>query len=151
MRSNIFTSLFLMILFSALRAGCEQGGTEVSTNAEVDNSLCDFSDGYCNAESGEITINLSLMPDFAPSEHPIDVKITGSQPISDVTMKLEGRDMFMGVIPVQIQASDDGSFSGQMIFGSCSSGYMVWRATVGFVHDGEQKYVWFDFLADAEH
>ncbi|MCL2914924.1 hypothetical protein L2725_14240 [Shewanella corallii] len=150
MRNNTFTLLFLMVLLMGSILGCEQAKVQVSPRGEVDKTLCDFGAGYCNAESGEININLILMPDFAPSERPIDVKITTNVPVSDVTMKLEGRDMFMGVIPVNIQPADDGSFSGQMIFGSCSSGYMVWRATVGFVHQGEQKYVWFDFLADAD-
>lgn len=149
MRNNAFTLLFLVVLLSGLLSACKPVGEGMSGDVSGDKTLCDFSRGSCSSKSGDLTIFLQLVPDFAPSEQPIDVKISADGVITDLTMKLEGRDMFMGVIPVVLNAEADNKFTGQMIFGSCSSGYMVWRATLSFVHNGEQKHLWFDFLADA--
>ena len=47
--------------------------------------------------------------------------------------------MFMGVIPVNVKQTDKMTYIGQMVYGSCSSGYMVWRGFVSFNVNGETK------------
>ncbi|MGI2261564.1 hypothetical protein [Shewanella sp. GXUN23E] len=150
MRNITLTLLFLVTLCITMLSGCGQKEGAVRAFVAEDKTLCQFNRGPCHTKSGDLHISMSLVPDFAPSEEPIEVKITTAQNVTDVNLKLTGRDMFMGMIPVVLTTSDNHNFTGQMIYGSCSSGYMVWRATLSFVYQGEQRQVWFDFLADAQ-
>ncbi|MCF1427653.1 MAG: hypothetical protein LPH19_06725 [Shewanella sp.] len=149
MRNITPTLLFLATFCVVTLSGCGQNETREKTVAVEDKTLCQFNKGECHTKSGDLNISLSLLPDFAPSEEPIEVKITTDKDVTNVNLKVTGRDMFMGIIPVTLNTSDNRNFTGQMIYGSCSSGYMVWRATLSFVYQGEQRQVWFDFLADA--
>lgn len=54
----------------------------------------------------------------------------------------------MGVIPVNMNKAGENIYKGELIYGSCSSDYMVWRAFVSFTQKGETKVAIFDFLAD---
>ncbi len=57
--------------------------------------------------------------------------------------------MFMGIIPVKLSQLNEKQYSGQLIFGSCSSNYMVWRVFVSFKQNDELHVATFDFLADS--
>ncbi|CAM3966923.1 hypothetical protein SHAQ108633_05565 [Shewanella aquimarina] len=56
--------------------------------------------------------------------------------------------MFMGVIPVILSETAKNTYKGTLIYGSCSSNYMVWRLIASFEIDGQSKAVMYDFLAD---
>lgn len=57
--------------------------------------------------------------------------------------------MFMGVIPVKWQQVGENSYQASAVYGSCASGYMVWRLMLSYTDEqGLTKQAWFDFLAD---
>lgn len=128
---------------------CDSNKVEVETTFKADASLCDFYAGSCNRKVDNVDVKLTFKQPNAPSESPIDLSIQFSTPVTDVKMTVEGRDMFMGIIPVFLQNTSSQSFDAQLIYGSCSSNYMVWRANVSFEYEGITRSVWFDFLADA--
>lgn len=134
-------SLFLLF-------GCDQAQNQITTQAGPDLSLCDFSVSDCVKKVAEQQLSLRLEPGFAPSEKPIHWQLHFTSSVSNLKLRLEGRDMFMGVIPVATSVTDGKAFEGQMMFGSCSSGYMVWRMFVSWQQGTEQYSTWFDFLAD---
>jgi hypothetical protein len=118
--------------------------------SSVDLTLCQFSQGQCQIEVADLKLALELTPSHAPSETPLTVKLTSSEAITDVKLRLEGRDMFMGVIPVKLQGVSSTEYQGDFIYGSCSSHYMVWRLFISVRHRGSTKTGYIDFLADNE-
>lgn len=142
-------SLPLLIAALVLNlSACNEKVEQVAEKKMLDASLCDFSRGECIKKVAGVELKFTLSPSHAPSEKPLTLKLLSSSAISDVQIRLEGRDMFMGVIPVNIRELNKNAYEGQMIYGSCSSGYMVWRGFVSFTFNGESKTVTFDFLAD---
>ncbi|MGL5393275.1 MAG: hypothetical protein ACRDA8_18160, partial [Shewanella sp.] len=125
---KIFT---LFIAFNLL--GCKENAVK----PPPDPTLCAFQQGECVKNSGNVTLRLALTPPHAPSEKPITLKLLASAPITDVKIRLEGRDMFMGIIPVNMQQLDEMTYEGKLLYGSCSSGYMVWRGVIDFTQQGQ--------------
>ena len=139
--------LFIALILFNLTA-CTEDAKQVTLKSSLDPSLCQFSAVACVKQVGDIKLTVSLSPANAPSEKPLTLTLLASSPITDVQIRLEGRDMFMGVIPVNVKQTDEMTYIGQMVYGSCSSGYMVWRGFVSFNVNGETKTAVFDFLAD---
>ncbi|WP_394131682.1 hypothetical protein [Shewanella maritima] len=137
---------FLLILL----VGCRDVEEEVIKKHPLDNSLCNFNQGECNQIVADLTVSLSITPEHAPSELPLNVKLNFSQDVENVKFLVEGRDMFMGIIPGSLhQVSDSKTqYEGELIYGSCSSNYMVWRMFVSFDYQQQSQTVLFDFLAD---
>jgi len=130
--------------------GCDLGDKSTHAN-KTDSSLCDFYAGSCVQNSLNGDISLSLEPAGAPSEKPLKFRLKSQSPIKLLSARLEGRDMFMGVIPVKFEKSDEKHYEATATYGSCSSGYMVWRLWLNLETDkGQNQSLWFDFLADAE-
>ncbi|ABS08313.1 conserved hypothetical protein [Shewanella baltica OS185] len=144
-RPNLY--LFIALILINLTA-CTEDAKQVTHKSSSDPSLCQFSTGDCVKQVDDIKLAISLSPANAPSEKPLTLRLLASTPIKNVQIRLEGRDMFMGVIPVNVKQTDEMTYIGQMVYGSCSSGYMVWRGFVSFEVNGETKATVFDFLAD---
>lgn len=148
MHSATLSKLFCAVFSLFALLGCDQAKVPNVTQSVSDPSLCDFSVSACVKKLGEQQISLMLNPEYAPSEKPIHWQLGFDRPVSNLKLRVEGRDMFMGVIPMMPSATEGETFEGQLIFGSCSSGYMVWRVFVSWQQGTEQYSTWFDFLAD---
>ncbi|MDH0448732.1 hypothetical protein [Shewanella sp. GD04112] len=142
--------LSIMLVMMNLTACNEKATQQVETKA-VDPTLCAFTQGDCIKNVAGVELRISLSPAHAPSEKPLILKLLTSEPIDNLQIRLEGRDMFMGIIPVNLNELNKTHYEGQMIYGSCSSGYMVWRGFIRFNRNGEEHAVIFDFLADNPH
>ncbi|MGR6502290.1 hypothetical protein [Shewanella sp. Koi 1] len=139
--------LTLMLVMMNLTA-CNEKTTQQIKTTPADLTLCVFTQGDCIKRIGDIELRISLTPAHAPSEKPLTLKLLTSDTIENLQIRLEGRDMFMGVIPVNFREVNKTTYEGQMIYGACSSGYMVWRGFISFSRNGVQQAVVFDFLAD---
>ncbi|WP_299495370.1 hypothetical protein [uncultured Shewanella sp.] len=141
--------LVIVIASCFLLLACEYQEIPSNTSLEI-SPLCEFRASDClkKTTNNEVEVVLHLSQPDAPSEVPFRFDLTTSQLVENVTMRLEGRDMFMGVIPVKLTPIDDTSFSGELLYGSCSSGYMVWNAIVTFDYLGKSHQLVFAILAD---
>jgi len=128
--------LYIMLITLNLSA-CDKKAEQQVKIPPTDPTLCVFTQGDCIKKVGDIVLSISLSPDRVSS----DV-------LDNLQVRLEGRDMFMGIIPVNIRQLDKTTYEGQLIYGSCSSGYMVWRGFISFSRNGVEQAVIFDFLAD---
>ncbi|MCE9678452.1 hypothetical protein LZP69_04465 [Shewanella sp. AS1] len=124
---------------------------QTSLAFQTDDSLCKFSQGACAQQLNNLQIELTIFPETAPSEKPLQVNFTFSQPVENLKVRVEGRDMFMGIIPLNLTQTDKNHYQSTLIYGSCSSNYMVWRMFVSFTLDGKSQTALFDFLADNEN
>jgi hypothetical protein len=152
-------SAFTLLLFINLLQGCEPKAIDAenqemsakqpfAASPTLDLSLCQFTQGPCQLDIKDLALNLTMTPATAPSEKPLQFLLSSDQAIEDVSIRIEGRDMFMGVIPVKVTQLSATSFQGDFIYGSCSSNYMVWRALISFSINKQPKAVYVDFLAD---
>ncbi|WP_249553682.1 hypothetical protein [Shewanella sp. 8A] len=139
--------LYIMLIALNLSA-CDKKAEQQVKIPPTDPTLCVFTQGDCIKKVGDIVLSISLSPDRAPSEKPLTLKLLSSNVLDNLQVRLEGRDMFMGIIPVNIRQLDKTTYEGQLIYGSCSSGYMVWRGFISFSRNGVEQAVIFDFLAD---
>lgn len=131
--------LTIMIAAIAL-VGCSDQPSQQAKQTAIDPSLCQFSTGDC--QRGQASFSLS--PQHAPSEQPLQLKLTLPDGQRVVAATIAGRDMYMGEIPVTFK---DGKATA--IYGSCSSDYMVWRMSVKIEDaDGKEIVQEFDWLAD---
>lgn len=141
--------LVIVTAICSLLLACGHKETDVVTSSD-DPDLCQFYSSDCQKrlEDMALEVSLSLSQPDAPSETPFDFNLSTSQIVDNMTMRLEGRDMFMGIIPVRLTQQNDRDYSGQLLYGSCSSGYMVWNAIVTFNYLGQSHEIIFAILAD---
>ncbi|GLS84581.1 hypothetical protein GCM10007894_25580 [Paraferrimonas haliotis] len=97
-----------------------------------------------------MSVSLMTSPTEMPSEEMVTYHLEFSTPVTRVRGKLEGRDMFMGSIPILFSRKEGNHFDSEAQFGACISGYMVWRLTVNFETQSGPQQVYFDFLADSD-
>lgn len=143
-------SLFISYVLGLFLIGCEPNSHEPQASMAVDPSLCNFKSGPCTQSVADVDVELTISPWQTPSERPLELVISTSQEVSNIKVKVQGRDMFMGIIPVKLSQIDENKHQGSLIYGSCSSDYMVWSAIVSYEIDGVEKFTSFDFLADSE-
>ncbi len=117
---------------------------------KTDATLCQFQDGPCQQSFNELVVSFNMSPENAPSEKPLIIELTFSNNVENISSRIEGRDMFMGIIPVNLAETNKNHYQATVVYGSCSSNYMVWRMFVNFTYQGQQHSLWFDFLADNE-
>ncbi|QDF67050.1 hypothetical protein FJQ87_10295 [Shewanella sp. SNU WT4] len=129
-----------------LLAGCGENESVNTLVANDDELLCDFNASECERTFGPDKIRLQLTPSSAPSEKPITATLVTEQPLGELSAVIEGRDMFMGTIPVFFTEIAKNTYQATFTFGSCSSGYMVWQLKVGAKNSLEQAT--FEFKAD---
>ena len=150
MLTNFTKHISTWIFVSFLITGCSDPEQKNSQAFVIDETLCQFKMGSCVREHEGIRLKLSITPHNTPSEKPLDLSLTTSSPVQNLTMRVEGRDMFMGVIPVNLSQVNEKLYKGTLLYGSCSSGYMVWSAIVSYQEGDKTRAVVFDFLADSE-
>ncbi|GAA4886733.1 hypothetical protein [Ferrimonas pelagia] len=134
--------IIYLVLPLLLLSGCGET-KDLAHNPVTESSLCDFTVGPC-ANAG-----ISLAPSLThtPSEQPFQLKMTMPDGYQITAARLEGRDMYMGVIPVRFDEHGHAT----VLYGSCSSGYMVWRLWLTFEDSqGDEIVRFFDWLADSQ-
>ncbi|AZG73339.1 hypothetical protein [Shewanella livingstonensis] len=142
--------IFILHFFLMFLIACDRPETQENKDLGIDTSLCQFSAGECYQNVADLKVGLLIDPVNTPSEKPLIVTLNSNQAITNISMRIEGRDMFMGVIPVSLSLIKDNAYQGALIFGSCSSNYMVWRVFVSFDYQQRPRTLMFDFLADNE-
>ncbi|GGB68595.1 hypothetical protein K8B83_12715 [Shewanella inventionis] len=143
------TKIFILVISSIFLIACDNTKNSQQTTFEKDPSLCQFSAGQCYQKVADLTVGLMIDPVRTPSEKPLNITLNFSQAITNIAMRVEGRDMFMGIIPVALSSTANNQAQGTLIYGSCSSNYMVWRAFVSFDYQGQTRTLTYDFLADS--
>ncbi|WP_237524195.1 hypothetical protein [Shewanella sp. KX20019] len=151
---NTHKSVVLRVLYTLFMAvivsGCEPDNGKNVTSFKQETGLCNFQKGACSNTVDGTELNLRITPWNTPSEKPLELSLSSSVPLEKVKIRVEGRDMFMGIIPVNLAQETETSYNAPLIYGSCSSGYMVWQAIVSYEQDGIEKFTIFEFLADSE-
>jgi hypothetical protein len=121
----------LVLLFFLFIVGCER--TEKKTISSIQphclasQSLCKISNSF-----GEILVLFDVEKVITEQAFNIIIKTEHDSPDLKVTGYLEGKDMFMGKIPLFFQKNDSADYSTEAFLGSCSEEQMVWRMWLTF-------------------
>jgi hypothetical protein len=148
--SHHLSGIIICISMIIFMSSCNDASVKTSTAIQKDLSLCQFSMSPCTKMMGELSVTVNLSPGSVPSEKPLHFELLTNMNVTNLQVRLEGRDMFMGIIPVNIRETAKNHYEGSIIYGSCSSGFMVWRVWVNFDYQGAQHSLSYDFLADVQ-
>lgn len=110
---------------------------------------CDINLSRCSADTDQIRISFGLTPRPIRSLETLnaDLQLEGVN-AEQVTLSLEGRDMYMGINQVSLTpGAQSGQWLGTTELALCSTGTMVWRARLDIIGAGRHLTTWFDFEA----
>ncbi|MGN5192833.1 hypothetical protein BJP22_17260 [Aeromonas veronii] len=113
----------------------------VSADQKKD-QICDLSHTPCSALIGDKPLTVAIKELPLRAEHDFAIAITGGDPaIKPVKATLEGKDMFMGTIPVNFEQFEqiDGQWQGVTQVGSCTSPVMVWLLNIEWSNGQRQQ------------
>jgi hypothetical protein len=106
---------------------------ESQSQCEINTKLANFSLKFSQLQlSGKIKTELPFIIELSGSPV-IDSKVSEIQTlgITNVSAYLEGRDMFMGQVPVFFEKVDESNvFQAQSLLANCTEEQMVWRLWV---------------------
>ncbi len=117
-------------------------------------SGCQLPQHPCAARQGSQSITLSVTGDQFNSHQPIPFRVDLSgYEASQVTLELQGAEMYMGRNSTTLVRQADGSYQAQVQLPACTTGTMLWRATVVVTQAtrppeaSQQNGSWFEFEA----
>ena len=111
----------------------------VSTTQNKD-QICDLAHSSCSVLIGDVPLTVAVNQSPVRAERDFELRLTGGDPaITPVNAWLEGRDMFMGTIPVQFEQIA-GGWQGTTLVGSCTSSVMVWLFNIEWSNGQHQQW-----------
>lgn len=114
------------------------GGLAAVAGAEKD-QICDLSRTSCSLLLGDKSMTVSVASLPVRAEHDLVILLQGGDPaFKPVKAWLEGRDMFMGTIPVSFEPVERG-WQGSTLVGSCTSAVMVWLLNIEWSNGQRQQ------------
>lgn len=146
----------LVILLTACKPVQEQG---VDNNLIATQCITSQSDCQIATKLGNVSVKFAQhqLTDKVKTELPFIMELTVlpekeaevKQPsITKVSAYLEGRDMFMGKVPVFFQASEGGSsYQAESLLANCTEEQMVWRLWVTVEALEQQQTFFVDFTS----
>ncbi len=144
-----------LFLISACKPVSEQSATHSET-ALVAQCITSQSQCEINTEFGEFSVKFSQhqLSDKVKTELPFFIELTQTfqqntmQSITNATAYLEGRDMFMGKVPVFFdQISEGNVYLAQSLLANCSEEQMVWRLWITVELKDKTKTFFVDFTS----
>ncbi|MEH6651988.1 MAG: hypothetical protein V7707_18355 [Motiliproteus sp.] len=109
---------------------------------------CQLPQQSCLASDGAHSIRFSIDSEELSSHQPLPLQVwlEGFNP-SQVTVKLQGVEMYMGENNATLQLQSDGSYRTDIQLPACTTGTMLWRAQILITETGGMSGSWFDFEA----
>ncbi len=167
---NLYLLTITLLLFALLLVGCNQSTVDEGVTPTTDvNAICLQSQSRCQVDTdiGQFQVRFSQQSSDKNSnketeqhvitELPFIIEVSfspiGERTLGQVNAHLEGKDMFMGKIPVFFKPATSTSdptlnnkrvFIGESLLASCSAEIMTWRLWLN-VQAGEHKQ---DFFID---
>ena len=115
--------------------GVSPSGEATGTNDQI----CDLSHSSCSLLVGDKPLTASIEGLPIRPEHDFVLRLQGGSPaITPTKAWLEGKTMFMGVIPVQLEAKD-GGWQGAAQLGSCTTETMEWLLNIEWSNGQRQQ------------
>ncbi|WNC66901.1 hypothetical protein RI845_10155 [Thalassotalea nanhaiensis] len=109
---------------------------------------CDFSAGGCLKTRDFGVFELNASPNIIKSENEIffSLKSKLNQPMKIRAAWIEGKDMFMGKIPLFFE-QNNGSYHANTLIGACTEEQMIWTMLVEVQINDKIETLLFDFVS----
>ncbi|MFQ2099475.1 hypothetical protein [Aeromonas sanarellii] len=132
-------TLVLAILLSLMAYRTWFSGPQSAKSEETNDQICDLSHSPCPLLVGDAPLTVSVDGLPIRPEHDFVLRLQGGDPaITPVTSWLEGKEMFMGRIPVQFEAGN-GGWQGTTQVGSCTTETMDWLLNIEWSNGQRQQ------------
>lgn len=120
-------TMVLAILLSLMAYRTWFSGPQSENSGGTNDQICDLSHSPCPLRVGDATLTVSIDGLPIRPEHDFVLRLQGSsaQAIAPKAAWLEGKEMFMGRIPVQFEAGS-GGWQARAQVGACTSATMTW-------------------------
>lgn len=138
-RKIIHLAIVLTILLGLVAYRTWFDGAQTAMASSEKDQICDLSHSSCPLQAGNkpLTARIASLP--VQAERDFVIQLQGGDPaITPVKAWLEGRDMFMGTIPVTFEATVQG-WQGTTLVGSCTSPMMVWLLNIEWSNGQRQQ------------
>ncbi|WOH38473.1 hypothetical protein RI844_04415 [Thalassotalea fonticola] len=144
--SNFYTAIILILLIILGFLGYQF--IETDKPQIHDQNYCDFSAGSCLRTYAFGRFELNASPNVIMSENEIYFSLTSkSNPSMQIKSAwLEGKDMFMGKIPLFFEQSN-GIYSANTLIGACTEDQMIWTMWVELIINDKIEILMFDFTS----
>jgi hypothetical protein len=139
-RATRLVEIAVAIITGALLAGCE---SEVPPRPMA----CDVGKTSCAADTALGRIELDLAPRPLPVMQPLVAVVNASEPLDEVRLDLNGRDMDMGPNQTRLISQGPLRWQGSATIPVCLSGRMRWEATLKVRRGNRQESLRFGFDA----
>ena len=127
---------------------CIASQSQCQVNTKLSNFSIKFSQQYLSDKvKTELPFFIELVELIELTESPQSEQITKKN-TTNITAYLEGKDMFMGKVPVFFeQSGKDGVYLAQSLLASCSDEQMVWRLWITADISGQTQTFFVDFTS----
>lgn len=138
-RKIVHLAIVLAILLGLVAYRTWFGNVQMAVAGSEKDQICDLSHTSCDTRLGDkpLTVRVASLPVQAERDFVIQLQ-GGDQAVTPVKAWLEGRDMFMGTIPVNFEATEQG-WQGTTLVGSCTSPMMVWLLNIEWSNGQRQQ------------
>ncbi|MCX4042439.1 hypothetical protein OR606_19805 [Aeromonas hydrophila] len=138
-RKIVHLAIVLAILLGLVAYRTWFGNVQTAVAGSEKDQICDLSHTSCDTRLGDkpLTVRVASLP--VQAERDFVIQLQGGDPVvTPVKAWLEGRDMFMGTIPVNFEATEQG-WQGTTLVGSCTSPLMVWLLNIEWSNGQRQQ------------
>ncbi|OSP50565.1 hypothetical protein B7G55_10770 [Aeromonas hydrophila] len=138
-RKIVHLAIVLAILLGLIAYRTWFGNVQTAVAGSEKDQICDLSHSLCPLQAGNkpLTARIASLP--VQAERDFVIQLQGGDPaVTPVKAWLEGRDMFMGTIPVNFEATEQG-WQGTTLVGSCTSPLMVWLLNIEWSNGQRQQ------------
>ncbi|GGW88656.1 hypothetical protein [Alteromonas halophila] len=107
----------------------ELSTSDVKSNSDIKSLQCNFVNSKCQflLDGEPATARFDRTP---ATEEPITVTFTLPSSVTITRARITGVNMFMGQIPLILDKTDNRTWEGWFMLGSCSEPVMQWQITV---------------------
>ncbi|OUS26346.1 hypothetical protein A9Q98_10900 [Thalassotalea sp. 42_200_T64] len=111
-------------------------------------NYCDFSAGVCSQIRDFGSFELTTMPKLIKAESEINFQLTSKNnaELEIQSAWLEGKDMYMGKIPLFFSAKN-GVYEANTLIGACTEEQMNWQMIIVLMTDNQQQRLVFEFIS----
>lgn len=102
-----------------------------SYNNDSENTQCILTENHCEfmLTAGRVRVDISGL---LTTEEQLDISVTLPVGLTIKQARIEGVNMFMGIVPVQLILQDNGQWEGWFMLGSCTEPRMQWQLQIQF-------------------
>ncbi|WP_152593761.1 hypothetical protein [Thalassotalea sp. ND16A] len=143
---NFYTPTILILFIIAVFFGYQLIERDKPQNYGP--NYCDFSAGVCVQTQKIGSFELNALPKRVKAESEINFQLASKDnaALEIQSAWLEGKDMYMGKIPLFFNA-ENGVYEANTLIGACTEEQMIWQMVIVLMINNQQQRLVFEFMS----